>query len=198
MSVATGAPDLLYILLERARRLVVHDVANVGFVDAHAKGARCDHDEAPGALHEVMLCRRPIGSTHLAVIARDRDMGAPQGIGELIDRGGRGAVDNARTSQPLDTPASGTELLRTGHDVYRQTKVLAVSRSDNHDGVVQVQPICNVPADTRRRGCGEGECRRVAQPLPGGTQPQVGWAKIVPPFRNAVRFVDAEECRPSA
>src|SRR5262245_46195971 len=136
MPVAAGAPDLLHVLLERAWRLIVHDVANVGLVDAHAKGARCDHDQPAGAVHEVLLCRGPIGSTHLAVIAHDRDMRAPQGIRELIDRGGCGAVDDARASQSLDAPAGGTELLCTGYDVDRQTKVLAVSRSHNHDGLV--------------------------------------------------------------
>ena len=44
--VASGAPDLLYVLFERAGSLVMDDVANVRLVDPHAEGARRDHDQA--------------------------------------------------------------------------------------------------------------------------------------------------------
>ncbi len=42
--VASGAPDLLNILLQRAGGLVMQNVADVRLVDAHAESARRDHD----------------------------------------------------------------------------------------------------------------------------------------------------------
>jgi hypothetical protein len=46
MAVAPGAPGFLEVALERRRRLVVNDVADVRLVDAEAERARRDHDDA--------------------------------------------------------------------------------------------------------------------------------------------------------
>src|SRR5262245_6100242 len=91
MAVASGASDLLDILLQRAWGLVMQDVADIGLVDAHAEGGSRDHDEASGRLHELTLGGATVGSTHFAVIARDRDTRAPKCTRNLIDGGGRGA-----------------------------------------------------------------------------------------------------------
>jgi hypothetical protein len=53
--VASGAPDLLNVLLQRARSLVMDDVANIRLVDPHAKGARRDHNQAPRGLNKLTL-----------------------------------------------------------------------------------------------------------------------------------------------
>jgi hypothetical protein len=42
--VASGAPDLLNILLKRTGGLVMQNVADVGFVDTHAESGCRDHD----------------------------------------------------------------------------------------------------------------------------------------------------------
>jgi hypothetical protein len=109
--VASGAPDLLNILLQRPRSLVVEDVADVGFVDAHAERARGHHDQPPGRIHELTLCCVSIGTTHLPVITRNRDTRAAKCAPDLIDCGGRGAIDDPRPSQALDAPGGGAELL---------------------------------------------------------------------------------------
>jgi hypothetical protein len=44
VTVASGSADLLNILLQRTGRLVMQNVADVRFVDAHAESARRDHD----------------------------------------------------------------------------------------------------------------------------------------------------------
>src|SRR6266478_3431360 len=71
--VASGAPDLLNILLQRPRSLVVQDVTDVRLVDAHAEGACCDHDQPSRRVHELTLRCVSIGSTHLPVITCNRD-----------------------------------------------------------------------------------------------------------------------------
>src|SRR5262245_41271910 len=97
MAVASSSADLLDILLERTGGLVMQDVADVGLVDAHAKRGGRDHDKASGRLHELTLGGVTIGGTHLAVIARHRDARADKGAPDLIDGGGGGAIDNARS-----------------------------------------------------------------------------------------------------
>jgi hypothetical protein len=72
------ATDFLDILLEGSGSLVVQDVADVRLVDAHAEGGCCDHDDAPGRIHELALCRVTIGGAHFPVITRDGDTRAPE------------------------------------------------------------------------------------------------------------------------
>jgi hypothetical protein len=111
LPIASGAPDLLNILLQRPRSLVVQDVADVGLVDAHAEGACCDHDQASRRIHELTLRCVSIGSTHLSVITRNRNARAAECARDLVDRGGRGAIDDPRPSQALDASGGGAELL---------------------------------------------------------------------------------------
>ena len=152
--VASGAPDLLNVLLQRTGGLVVQDVADVRLVDAHAEGGRRDHDLSSRRVHELTLCCVSIGSTHLPVITCDRDTRTPECARDFIDRGGRGAIDDARALQTLDAAGGGGELLCTRHNVDGQAKVLAVSRCDDHPGFVQAKPFGDVLAG------------RVALPLP--------------------------------
>ena len=109
-AVATRATNLLNILLQRSGGLVMQDVTNVRFVDAHAEGGCCDHDQAPGRIHELALRRVTIGSPHLPVIARDRDARTPEGARDLLHRGGGRAIDDAGALQALDGPGSSGEL----------------------------------------------------------------------------------------
>jgi hypothetical protein len=97
-----------------------------------------------------------------------------------------------------DASADGAVLLRTRHDFYRQAKVLAVSWSDEHNRIAQAKSLGDVTSDTRRRGCRECERHRVAQPLAGGAKPQIGRSEVVPPLRDAMSLVHAEERGSSA
>jgi len=196
MAVASGASDLLDILLQRAWGLVMQDVADVGLVDAHAKGGGRDHDEASGWVHELPLGRITIGSTHLAVIARDRDACAPECARDFIDGGGRGAIDDARALQTLDAAGGDGELGRTRHNVDGQAKVLAVSRRDNDTGLVQAKPFGDVLPDPWGCRRGKGERRRIAHTFAGVAEAQVGGPEIVSPFGDAVSLVDAQESWP--
>ena len=196
--VASGAPDLLNVLLQRTGSLVVDDVANVRLVDSHAEGAGRDHNQAPRWLHELMLGRHPIGSAHLAVILRDRDARPLKGARKLIDSGGSGTIDDPGSAQRPDASAGGAELRLTGHLFHRQAEVLAVNRSDEHNRAAQTKPLSDIPTNARRRGRRECEPHRVAEPLARRAEPQVGGPEVVPPLRDAVGLVHAEERRPSA
>ena len=167
LAVAPGASDLLHVLLERARSVVVQDVADVGLVDAHAEGGGRDHDEAPGPVHELGLRGCAVGCAHLAVIADDWDARACQRVAHLIDRRGRGAVDDAWSAQALDAARGGGELLGTRHDLHGEAQIGAMRGSRQDKGFAQAKPFSDVFADARRGGGGKRKRRRVAQPFPG-------------------------------
>ncbi len=162
LPIASGPPDLLNVLLQRAWHLIVDDVADVRLVDPHAEGARRDHDQASRRLHELTLGGGPIGSAHLAVISHDRDARPVEGACKLIDCGCSGAVDDPGPAQRADASAGSHKLRLTWHGFYRQAKVLAVGRSDEHNWIAQAKPCRDVAADTWRRGRRECERRRVA------------------------------------
>src|SRR5439155_3944723 len=68
MAVAPGAPGLLQVALERGRRLIVDDVADVGLVDAEAEGAGRHHDDALALADEARLVLGAVLVGHLAVV----------------------------------------------------------------------------------------------------------------------------------
>jgi hypothetical protein len=154
--ITTRATDLLNILFQGSGSLVMQDVADVRFVDAHAEGRCCDHDQAPRRIHELALCCVTIGSTHLSVIARDGDARTPQGAWDFVDRGGGGAIDDAGALQALDAPGGSGELRRAGHDIDGEAQVLAVRRCYDHPWVVQPQPCGDVLTNSRRCCCRKG------------------------------------------
>jgi hypothetical protein len=77
-------------------------------------------------VHEPALGGSPTVGAHLAVIPHDRDARPLEGARELIDRNGRGAVDDPRSTQRSDASVDGAGLRRTRHDFYTQAKIRAV------------------------------------------------------------------------
>src|SRR5215510_6005533 len=175
----------------------MQDVANIWLVDPHTERARRDHDQAPGALHEQALGGGPFAGTHLAVILHDRDARPPEGTRKQVNRRRGGAVNDSGPTQRPDALPGGANLLRTGHDLHRQAQVLSVRRGDQDSWIAQAKPLGDVLANMRRRGSGERERRRVAQPLTCGAEPQVGRSEIMAPLRNAMSFVYAKQRRSS-
>src|SRR4029077_15715531 len=99
MAVAAGAASLLEIALERRGRLVMHDVADVGLVDAEAERARRDHDDPLPLLHEAGLVLGAILVGHLPVLARSRGVDQAEREPDVLDGLRRGAVDDPGTRQ---------------------------------------------------------------------------------------------------
>src|SRR5207249_2607027 len=68
VAVTPGAPGLLQVALERGRRLVVDDVADVRLVDAETEGAGRHHDDPLALLHEARLVLGALLVGHLAMV----------------------------------------------------------------------------------------------------------------------------------
>src|SRR5213079_558024 len=74
VAVTPGAPGLLQVALERGRRLVVDDVADVRLVDAETEGAGRHHDDPLALLHEARLVLGALLVGHLAMVAGTWDL----------------------------------------------------------------------------------------------------------------------------
>src|SRR5262245_17664311 len=140
-----------------------------------------------------MLSSSPFGGAHLAVIAHHWNTGTSKGARELINHGRRRAVDDAGPLEPTDASACGTGFLRSGHNLYPQAKVFTVRWRGQHKRIAQAKPFANVLPDARCGGRRQREHRRIAQPLTGCTEPQIGRSEVVTPFGNAVGFVHTEK-----
>src|SRR2546428_11126527 len=100
VAVAPGAPGLLQVPLERGRRLVMDDEADVRLVDAEAEGAGRHHDDPLALLHEARLVLGAVLVGHLAVVAGARDLDQAEPEPHVLDRLGGGAGDDAGAWPP--------------------------------------------------------------------------------------------------
>ena len=72
LAVATGAPDLLHVILQGLGQVVMVDGADVGLVDAHAEGDGGDH-QLQLAGHEGVLHGGAILGFHPRMISPGGD-----------------------------------------------------------------------------------------------------------------------------
>jgi hypothetical protein len=124
--VAAGATRLLHVLLQRRRRLVVDDEADVGLVDAETEGARRDHDGPAPGFHVELLLGDALRAGHLSVIVvRRHTEGQQAGVhGVHLTRGG--AVDDAGTLQPVGEAGEGARALVAGRLDHLEREIRAV------------------------------------------------------------------------
>src|SRR5262249_60407665 len=111
LPVAAGATGLLHVALEGRGRLVVHDVTDVGLVDAEAERAGRHHDDALALTHDPRLVLRAVLVRHLSVVPGAWDLDQAEAEPHVLDRLGGGAVDDARPGQASRELGELPELL---------------------------------------------------------------------------------------
>src|SRR5207244_2114356 len=185
----------LQVALERRRRLVVHDVADVRLVDAEAEGAGRHHDDPLALLHEARLMLAALLVGHLAVVAGARNLDETEPEPHIIDHLRGRAVDDARTRQPTGKLREMAQLLVAAEVPNGEHEVVAVRRGDDDLGLAEPEVPDDVVAHGWRRGRGEGEDLAGAETGQALTEREVGGAEIVTALRDAVRLVDRDEGR---
>ena len=195
VAVTARPSGLLQVALERRRRLVVHDVADVGLVDAEAEGAGRHHDDPLALLHEAGLMLAALLVGHLAVVAGARNLDETEPEPHVIDHLRGRAVDDARTRQPTGKLREMAQLLVAAEVPDGEHEVVAVRRGDDDLGLAEPEVPDDVVAHGWRRGRGEGEDLAGAETGQALTERQVGGTEIVTPLRDAVRLVDRDEAR---
>src|SRR5262249_53738188 len=98
-AVASGAPDLLVVALDRARHVAVDDVADVGLVDAHAEG-HGGHDDVAVVAAEGILGAGARPGLHAGVIGQRPHAVVAQELGHRLHRLARQAIDDAALPAP--------------------------------------------------------------------------------------------------
>ncbi len=99
-SIPPGSADLLCVVLQTLRHVVVVHVADVRLVDAHAEGDR-RHDDLFVGTHKRVLHPVPMLGVHARVIRDGVDAGAVQVRRDLLSRALQGHVDDRRTALAL-------------------------------------------------------------------------------------------------
>ena len=193
LAVAARAPDFLLIVLQRLRQVEMDDAADVRLIYPHAEGDG-RHDDFTGAAHEGLLRRVAILGAHPRVIRPRREARPREVRGHVLG----GFLESHIHHRRAD--------LRAGEPLREHRQPLA--RSTRRHAQVQVFPakgslhmplardaerLANIPRHLRRRRGREREHRLQRQLLRHAREAQILGAKIVPPFRNAVRLINRQQ-----
>ena len=195
-AVSAGPPHLLPIGFDRGRRVGVDDIADVGLVDAHAKGDGGD-DHRPILLQESAEA----GVAHRLVQARmigerRRSRLGQQGR-ERLGAVARAGIDHAGAAWPLlhqvSDPGVGGPSLALGGEL----KFGAGETVDELPRILQTKLSSDIVAGS---GVGGGGDRQPWNPLEHLGQPSeraVFRSKVVAPLADAVGLVDGDQRQPA-
>ena len=198
IAIATRAARLLVVGLDALGHVVVDHVANVGLVDAHAKGVGGNHhldvvvDKGALALAAGVVA-------HAGMVAPHANATGVQRLGKLagqsIDRlAGRAIHDTALARMRDHVVAHPRGLGLVAHLLAAKVEVFAVEARHHGRGILQAEHLLNVGTHAlgRRSGKGrhDGALRQRVDKL---ANLQVGGAEILAPLAYAVRFVNSHE-----
>ena len=192
-AITSGAAYLLAVVLDGFGQIVVNDPADIGLVDAHAKGDGGD-DAVESAGHEVVLDLAAQGGIQPRMIGTGADADGLQLIGALlrtllqgdVDDGGGCGIAAQFVTQPT---IAGTAGQRNDGEI----QIGAIETC--HHQILGLDGKFGLHVCHDRRGGGGGE----QQYLGNGEiaamvrQLQVVGPKVVAPFRDAVRLVHHQQ-----
>ena len=144
-------------------------------------------------LHEPVLGPVALLGIHAPVIGDRAHPPRGQYRSHLLDAFAGGAVDDAgavRVDHRPDPVQLGRLLFRVGH---RETEIGALESTEPDRRIAQLQGVEDIGAHLRGRGGGESRREGISQPFSRFPKPEVVGPEIVPPLREAMRFVDSEQ-----
>ena len=190
-AVAPGAPGLLIIGFQASGQVKVGNETHVGLVDAHTKSDG-GHHHHPILAQETLLVALAVGSRQPRMVGQGRHaLGVEPGSGfvdlaarQTIDDSGRTAMDAEKGEQlparivALDDGVADVWPVETGNE---QARVLEAEAADD---LLPCQLVrCRRQGDARNAGEALVQLRELDVLRP----------EVVPPLRNAMRFVDREQ-----
>ena len=199
LSVAPRASGLLVIGLDAAGHFKMGDEADVGTVNAHAKGIGGDGD-GDFATHEPFLCGGAGRIVHAAMVG-DAVAGGERLV-HALDTFARGAINDARAvfahdgADALDfcgkkRVAAARKIGRDGVD--GEMEVFSRKPRDEQRGVAQCQLRHDVGAHIRGCRCRECHDGRASDAFERTGEPQIVGAEVMPPLGEAVRLVHGKK-----
>ena len=194
--IAARPADLLVVVLQALRQVVVEDEPHVGLVDPHAERDGRHHDRDLVA-REKLLVVASRGVIHPRVVRQDGPALRLQAGRQLIHAAPRAAVDDARViAVRFQEGHRLRRAIRSGPDFQEQ--VLPVVAGDERVLVTETERGLDVSLDPLRGRGRERDADRGRIPLAHGQQLPVLGPKIVPPLRDAVRLVNRQAGDPRA
>src|SRR5258708_11074332 len=176
LSVASRAPGLLIVALERPRHGVVNDDSDVRLVDTHTEGVR-RHDDAHLFAHERVLDLVTSRVIQTGVIHGDGDARALQRLSDALPVAPRGRIDD-RHARPALQDVDERRVLRlvvlSGHDVIVQ--IATIEASAERLRVLQAELPGYVAADMLSRRGRQGDDGRTPKLFAHVRAPQVARA----------------------
>ena len=167
----------------------MNDKADVGLVNAHAKGVGGHHHRGP-VVEEVLLIFLALLVGEARMVADGGKAPLPQGGADLFHPFAGGAVDDAALLPP--GLQQGEQLLQLVLGAaHLEVQVGPVKAGDVHKGMAQPQQGENVPPHPGGgRGGKGGDHRPPGQLVHKVRDVQVAGAEVLPPLGDAVGLVD--------
>lgn len=177
----------------------------VGLVEAHPEG-RGGHQRLDPVGQQVGLGGAALGVLGATRVRGDREAATAQEVGDLVGRGHRHGVDDARArqlGQVVGQPAEAVGRVRERQ--HGEAETLPVERAAQHQGLPQGRPCLPVGAhgaqllgdvlgDPRVGGGRGGQDRDAGREFgQHGAQPAVVGPEVVAPVGDTVRLVDHQQ-----
>ena len=122
--IATRPPDLLYVAFQTARQMIVNHIANIVFINAHAKSTGSTND-LQLSLHELLLNAKAINCRNPSVICRDlKSSHFTQPVCQLIGQLAAGKIYNPAATQLMQPFSQPLPLLLANPSPENQAQLL--------------------------------------------------------------------------
>ncbi len=153
-AVPPGPASLLVVAFQVLGHVVVNDKADVGFVNAHAKGVGGHHHCGP-VVEKILLVLQPLLIRQAGMVSGGGKALIPQGLAHLLHGLAGGAVDNAAfVPALLQQPQCFLKLVLGPANL--EIQVGPVKAGDCHPGVPQLKQGENILPHPGRGGGGKG------------------------------------------
>ena len=167
------------------------DEAHVRLIDTHAEGDGGDHHHAI-FLQEGVLVTRARAGVQPGVIGQRLEAVLAQELAECLRLLARAAIDDAALAA-MCLEEIGDLLAAPGFRPHRQPQVGPVEAMHEHRWLAPEQLIEDVGAGARIRRGGECDGLHPAERGLDIAEAEIFRPEIVPPLRDAMRFIDREQ-----
>ena len=167
--------------------------AHAGLIDSHTERNRRDHDVAVALRPPVLDFVARFGRESGVISARRKSVFSKKRRDVFRSFLQRDVNDGRSRRALLQTRKQQLLALRRHDRRHREVQIGAIKSGVDGGGARDVEALANAVGDRRRRGRGQCEYSRRAKVARGLRQFQIIGAKIMSPFRNAMRLIDREK-----
>ena len=170
----------------------MNDESNLTAVDAHTERVGGDN-HALRRIHEPLLHGFPLGRQKAGMVCGAVDTCAAQAAVDFVHIFAGAGVDDSerRPSRKLEDRAN--LLRRSIHLTHFEIQVGAIESAHHLRCLFDAQLSQDVAPHCGRGGCGQCQHRRGLKLAHNRTQSKIVGTEVMPPKRNAMRFVDGKQ-----